>query len=158
MKYLPKVYTASKIHHAALWLKLADPSWIPDLGQGNWHHVEFTARWPRMAHLEEGRDVTPTAGDFRHFWNIDKTDVMRSDFVLLYAGDVTNGRMRNGWNFGQDSDSLRGGLVEAGIAIGANKTVVTVGLAVGHSWAHSACVIKLPTLEEARNFFFRYHI
>lgn len=148
MKYLPKVYTASKIWHAKLWRELAsDPEWS---------HVEFTARWPWMAHLEEDRNIPPTATDFRNFWYIDRTDVVRSDFVLLFAGDCV--RQLRTFPQGDDSDSLRGGLVEAGIALGAGKHVVTVGLGANHSWAHSAEVIKLPTLEEARNFFFRYSI
>lgn len=149
--YRPKVYTASKIWRAALWNRLARNTYPWGDGLGDWSHVEFTARWPRMAHLEVGSEAKPTHEDFARFWTIDVHDVQRSDFVLLFAHDRTI-------SDSDDSYDLRGGLVECGVGIGAGKRIITIGLSETHSWSYHPLVIRVASLEEARRLLLTYHI
>lgn len=94
---LPSVYTASKLRHAAMWRELRVTR--PD--------VAFTARWPDI----EGQ-VPDTPENAGAFWTHDVADVRRADAVLVYA---------------EPGEHLRGGLVEAGVALGLGKQVVVVG-------------------------------
>lgn len=142
--YRPKVYTASKIWHAPLWRDLrTNPSWS---------HVEFTARWPDMEHLEKG-GAMPSPAEFAHFWTIDEQDVRRSDFVLVLAHDPY---LHNGPT--GDNESLRGALVEAGIGIAMGKTIITIGLAPSHSWSYHPRVVRLDDLASAKIFLRTYHV
>ena len=134
--YRPKVYTASKLSHAEMWKALHDDS--------AWNHVTWTARWPFMAHLESGSEYPPSYFDFQHFWNIDITDVTRSDFVLLWGEETSE-------------TPLRGALVEAGAAIASGKTVLAINLSLRHTWSHHRLVARLDTLEEARQLLLRYY-
>lgn len=130
--YKPKVYTASKIPRHTLWKELkASPSW---------DHVDWTARWVHM--VDEERETTPAL--FAHFWTIDMQDVRRSDFVLLYAAE--------------DAQELRGGLVEAGMGLAFGKTVLAIDLPLTHSWSHHPLVVRLSSLDLAREFLLRYNI
>lgn len=151
MYYLPKVYTASKISHAGLWKSLADQTKRESFA---WSHVEFTARWPYMAHLEASPVERLTPAQFSHCWTMDLQDVARSDFVLLYAGELE--RKLSDMPYGEDSDVLRGALVEAGAALALGKRVVSVGLDESHTWSHHPLSLRLDTLERARLFFLQY--
>lgn len=178
MTYLhrPTVYCAGKLPRAETFLSLThDPAWS---------HVDFTARWPHLAQLESNdeeitkeialleeannnatswtvrarseeikhlksklRRAHPTAAEFGHFWTMDIQDVQRSDFTLLWAGPNN-----------EDLPSLKGGLVEAGAALGAGRCVLLVGYFPDHSWRFHPRCVPLPNLEEARNFLLRYAI
>lgn len=157
MYYRPKVYTASKISHAGLWKSLVYQTKRERSGKENrftWSHVEFTARWPYMAHLEASSVERPTPSQFSHCWTMDLQDVARSDFVLLYAGELE--RKPSDWPYGTDSDTLRGALVESGAALALGKRVVSVGLGDAHTWSHHPLSTRLSTLEQARIFFLQY--
>ena len=119
--YKPKVYTASKIHHAAMWRTL----------RGEWaDYVEFTARWPD----HEGK-LSESARYARVFWMQDIQDVVRADCVLVY---------------GQPGEKLRGALVEAGAGIATGKHVVVVGNNPDFgSWQYHPLVTRVPSLDEA---------
>lgn len=130
--YRPKVYTASKLSAAGLWRSLRN--------NPTWAHVEWTARWPEMTHLEQDATIQ----DFSHFWRIDVTDVQRSDFVLLLGIETLDA-------------PLRGAIFEAGVAVALGKTVITVMLNDRHTWKHHPLVCCLDTLEEARQLLLRYH-
>lgn len=135
--YRPKVYTASKLAHAEMWRSLrADPLW---------DHVEWTARWPDMAHLESSPAAAAALEDtdFTHFWTIDVQDVTRSDFVLLYGEE-------------RPDYPLRGAIFEAGVAVASLKTVLAIGLDQRHTWRCHPLVCCLDTLEEARKLLLRY--
>lgn len=135
--YRPKVYTASKLRHAPLWRRM-------HTGQ-HWSHVEWTARWVFMDHLETIKDSPPSIHDFAHFWTIDIQDVRRSDFVLLFA-------------MGDDEHSLKGAIAECGAAIALGKQVLVCGHIdrTHHTWTNHPACVHLPNLEEARCFLQLY--
>ncbi len=116
-----RIYTASKVCEAEQWIKL----------RGLWPEFDFTAHWPDLI----GR-IPENVSDFaRRFWEQDVADVLRSDVVLVYP---TQGQ------------SLRGALVEAGMAIGAGKRVLLVGDSPEYgTWQHHPLVCKVADLEEA---------
>lgn len=128
MTYRPTIYTASKLWHAPRWraLRYSHPEY------------EFTARW--IDHVPE-MEANATPALFAHYWTMDIQDVQRSDFTLVY---------RNG------DDVLKGGLVEAGAALGAGKIVVAVGLGPEHSWSFHPRVVRFDELKEIFPFFKRY--
>lgn len=97
MKFLPRIYFASKLSHAPLVLALR-----------NTHpEIHFTQRWDLMAgQIEDSPAGAPK------FWQDDYDDIWRSDAVLIW---------------GKPEDKLRGALVEAGIAIGMKKLVIAAG-------------------------------
>lgn len=116
-----KVYTASKLNHAGRWLKLVD----------EWVEIDFVARWPSLV------GTIPDEPHFaKVFWQQDIEDVMASDIVLVY---------------GEPGDVLRGALVEAGVALGAGKSVIVVGDNPFYgTWQHHPNVYRVPDLEHAR--------
>jgi hypothetical protein len=145
LAYKPKVYTASKIWHAPFWRARAVDR--------TWDHVDFTARWIYMEHLEKP-DAFPTPAQFGHFWAIDKQDVLRSDFVICLAFDPAVHPI-------PDHDHLKGGLIEAGMGIAAGKTVLAIGFhhaPKSHSWTWGPQVVRLETLEDARLFLKGYRL
>lgn len=117
-----RVYTASKLAKADLWKRL----------RFEWLEVEFTARWP-MLHI--GR--VPNAEIFaKVFWEHDLEDIQACDVVLL---------------FGEKSEKLRGGLVEAGMALALGKHVIVVGDSPDYStWQYHPLVSRCKNLDEAR--------
>ena len=131
--YKPKIYTASKLHHATLWRTLRND---PD-----WEFAEFTARWIDFA--EELEDNHITTELLREAWIHDVNDIKTSDFVLLYAGGELG---------------LKGALVEVGIGIGIGLTIVAVGLPADQTWAHHPLVRTFPSLREARLYLFRFTV
>ncbi len=121
MLRLASVYTASKLRHATMWRELR--TLRPD--------IHFTARWPDIEGL-----VPDTPEHAATFWTHDVADVRRADAVLLYA---------------EAGEHLRGGLVEAGVALGLGKQVVVVG--GDHpdfgTWAHHPLVQRARDVEHA---------
>lgn len=117
-----RVYTASKLKEAARWSALVEA----------WPEVEFTARWV-WGHV----GVTPDLPAFaKVFWSHDDEDVRTSDVLLLYA---------------EPGDHLRGGLVEAGMAIAYGLEVVVVGDHPDYgTWQHHAQVHRVASLTQAR--------
>ena len=117
-----KVYTASKLDKAPLWLRLIE----------EWDEIEFVARWPRL-HV----GTTPDAPCYaKVFWQHDLEDVSESDIVLVYS---------------EPHDKLRGALVEAGMALALQKPVIVVGEHLDYgTWQFHPLVYKVPDLEEAR--------
>lgn len=134
MQYRPKVYTASKLHHATLWRLLRD----------NHPEIEFTSRW--IEHEEE-MEANATPADFAHYWTMDAQDVERADFVLLYSGSRY-----------EKPDELRGALVEAGMKLGGGGVVLAVGLPSSHSWSFHPRVVRFLSLDEAFDFLHRYYV
>lgn len=121
----PTIYTASKIHNAALFRTL----------RMNYPEFEFTARWIDL----DQHEGTATTLDFRRFWIIDVADVCRSDFVLVYANT--------------SDEPLRGALVEAGVAIGRGIHVLAVGDArCFGSWHNHPFVERFWGLPEALDY------
>ena len=117
-----KVYTASKLAQAPLWKRLIV----------EWWEIDFTARWV-VQHV----GTTPDHPCFaRIFWEHDHADVASADVVLLYA---------------EANEHLRGGLVEAGIAIALDKKVIVVGEHPDYgTWQYHPNVHRVPDLEHAR--------
>lgn len=132
--YKPKVYTASKLHHRPLWLKLRED---PD-----WDFVQWTATWVNsldvMAELQ-GRDVA--IDDYTVGWSQNIRDVRASDFILLYGGS---------------HDALRGALIEAGAAIACGITVITVALDANHNWAYHPGVRNYSSFRDARAYLYKF--
>lgn len=119
-----KVYGASKLKHAELWLKLAD-EWIDD-------NIHFIARWPRF-HV----GTTPDAPCYAKVaWQHDLEDVSQSDIVMVYA---------------EPDDKLRGALVEAGMALASGIPVIVVGDHPDYgTWRYHPLVYIVDGLDEAR--------
>ena len=128
--YKPKVYTASKLHHARFWRLLRnDPEW---------DFVDFTARWIDIAEQEQDQ---PNDDLFREAWIHDVHDIKISDFVLLYA---------------VKEYGLRGALVEVGVGLGIGLTVIAVGVEREHTWTFHPNVKCLPSLREAKAYLYRF--
>jgi hypothetical protein len=123
-----KVYCASKLEAAQGWRDLEN-EWFnrPDV------NVEFTGRWYKYF---EGREImaidSPAVA--QAVWMKDMEDVLSSDVVLL---------------LGTQGKHLRGGLVEAGMALGAGKFVIVVGEHPDYgTWQYCERVIRAKTLDE----------
>lgn len=128
---LPRIsiYTASKLHHAPLWTRLAD----------EWPEVHFTARWPKLhvdpAGVPRWPDDSPAHGAI--FWQHDMEDVCAAQAVLCYA---------------EPGEILRGALVEAGMALGLGRFVITVGENESFgTWQYHRNVLRVKDLSSARN-------
>lgn len=119
-----KVYGASKLAEAPIWILL----------RTEWPEVHWTARWP-VYHV--GPDIPEEYYLNKIFWMHDDEDVRAADVVLLY---------------GTPEVHLRGGLVEAGIAIGAGKQVIVVGNHPDYgTWQFHPVVHRARHLSEARD-------
>lgn len=117
-----RIYTASKLHHAAMWraIGLSRPG------------VMFTARW--LKHMLLGQPEDPALAV--EFWQEDITDVVAADAVLIYA---------------EPQDQLRGALVEVGAALAVGVPVITAGESdfFGTWQYHPGVVARAPTVEDA---------
>ena len=120
-----RLYTASKIERAPIWQRMRQ----------EWgDKIEFTSRWLDMCDLEG----TATEKDFRRFWLIDKADIARSDYLMLW---------------GEGDEHLRGALVEAGMAIAYGTPVLTIGKHADYgSWQFHPLVTNFHTPYHAFNF------
>ena|SRR5438309_255045 len=124
-----KVYIASKIMYAERFRRLRT--------EWNAHRVEIYSRWLDQAVHEN----SATPDDFHIFWLTDEQDVKESDAVIVY---------------GETGDTLRGALVEAGIAIGAGIPVIIVGDSPSFaSWQYHPKVVRADSLEHARHMLLR---
>lgn len=128
-----RMYFASKTIHAERWrqIDLTSP------------HIKVTSRWIKQVILDEGdiihksRDIGRQGADIRDFaarcWMEDQQDVENSDFVVLYA---------------EEGEHLRGGLVEAGMAISTGIPVICIGTHPDYgSWQWHPMVMRQPSLE-----------
>lgn len=89
------IYPSSKVKHAPMWRELQQK--VPN--------VFFNARWLKRAEKESELSVD----DMRHLWMECMQDISSSEALLLYA---------------EDGDTLRGALVEVGMALAMGKPVV----------------------------------
>lgn len=118
-----KVYTASKLSEAPRWRALVE----------EWPEIEFTARWP-FKHVDNIPDNVVALA--KVFWQHDLEDVTNADVVLLYA---------------EPEHKLRGGLVEAGMAIALGHCVIVVGEHTDYgTWQHHPLVYKAEDMRAAR--------
>ena len=123
------VYTASKLHHAPLWRRLAIA----------WPEIHFTARWPNDHVSDTGHPLWPedSPAHGQVFWEHDAQDIRNSDVVLCYA---------------EGSDVLRGALVEVGIALALSRHVIVVGESDSYgTWQYHKNVLRVKDLPAARN-------
>lgn len=130
-EYRPTLYTASKLWHGKLWQEL----------RAAHSEIEFTARW--IDNISE-MEANALPVDFSHYWTIDIQDVQRSDFTLLFASNI------------EEERELKGGMVEAGAALGAGKVVLVVNLSERHSWSYHPRAIRFSDLVSAFEFLSRY--
>lgn len=125
-----RVYPASKTIHAQKWRDLQD----------EWKNIHFTARWIRQVTLDQG-DILQTEASVkyaRRCWIEDEEDIRGSDYLMLYA---------------EEGEHLRGGLVEAGIAIAAKIPVIVIGKHSDYgSWHHHPNVIPIANLSAVQSY------
>ncbi len=124
-----RVYTASKLKHAAKWRALCAAT----------PHIQAHARW--LKHTAMG---TPdTADNAAEFWLQDEQDVRDADACLVFA---------------EGDDHLRGALVEAGIAIATGVPVVVVGEHADYgTWQYHPGVTRMPDMASALAFLKALH-
>lgn len=135
MNYRPKVYTASKLWHAPLWRMFRDRC----------PQFEFTSRW--IEHVPE-MEANAGPADFGHYWTMDIHDVVRSDFLICFAGPSY-----------EAPDPLKGAFVEAGAMLGSGHGyVLAVNCPTDWSWTYHPKVVRFLGLTEAENFLMRYVI
>lgn len=127
-----RIYGASTLHQAVIWQGLRDVI--------EWSKVvRWTARWPAFLALDIKDQAAANA---QLFWQHDQTDIEQSELVMLYA---------------EESDELRGALVEAGMALGMGKRVLCVGKNRGFStWQYHPRVFRTETLAQALNWLRLY--
>lgn len=117
-----KVYTASKLKHAAMWQG----------AYSQFRYIHFVARWPFLTGM-----VEDSAENAAKFWEDDFRDVKESDIVLLYA---------------QPEDKLRGALIEAGYGLARGKAVWCVGTSEDFgTWQWHTSVKRFTDLQVALN-------
>ncbi len=125
-----RVYTASKLSEGPLWRRLAI-QWGDE--------IEIVARWPFLHVTEDGSPRWPgnCAAHGAEFWRHNREDVAACDVLLLY---------------GKFEHVLRGGLVEAGMALALGKVVIVVGENNGYgTWKFHSHVRRVETLDAARS-------
>lgn len=122
-----RVYIAGKIDRAAEFRLIRD-IWREE-------GIEVCSTWLDQAHLE--LNGTPTPSEFRVHWLNDEEDVKSANVLVLYgAGD----------------DRLRGGLIEAGIAIAMNIPVIVIGNHHDYgTWQHHVGVLKAEDFDHAKS-------
>lgn len=118
------LYIASRLYYAERWRRLRD-EWNRD-------GIFIISRWIDLVPLEDAND----SNVMKFVWSIDETDVRNSHALLLYA---------------EPRDTLRGALVEAGMAIAFGHPVFLVGDNSGFgTWQHHPQVHKFATLKLAK--------
>lgn len=120
-----RIYFASKTSHATKWrsIDLESPT------------IKVSGRWVKQVLLDNG-DLLQNNHD-RHMaarcWVEDREDIQCSDYLVLYA---------------EPSEHLRGGLVEAGIAIEHGVPVICIGNHPDYgSWQWHPQIMRLQSLE-----------
>src|SRR5262245_26390285 len=107
-----KVYTASCLHHRAMWRELAE-QWTPD--------VEFCAGWIRLEDDVFAMNENDPKALLEH-WLRDSREIAQCDVVMVNAAV---------------SDKLRGALVEAGMGLAHGKPVLVIGTHPDYgTWQH----------------------
>lgn len=138
LMYRPRIYTASKIHHAPLWHRIR---------QLYHDRVILTARWIELGQgktqlLDHASGAWTPSEQILH-WIQDIQDVQNSDYLLAYN---------------EAGDALSGTLVEVGAAIASCKIVLAVGFQdPSHSWTAHPLVLKFPSVTQALNFVITGH-
>lgn len=119
-----RVYFASKTVHAQKWRDL-------DL---NSKVLKGTARW--IKHVIQAGDLFEQKANREHsawVWREDQQDIQCSDYLVLYV---------------EEGEHLRGGLVEAGIAIEYGIPVICIGSHPDYgSWQWHPMCMRLESLE-----------
>lgn len=117
-----RIYTASKLKHAEWWREL----------RRTWDEFDWVARWP----VDHCGNIPDTDTFARWFWMQDVEDVARCDVLVLFA---------------EGDDHLRGGLVEAGVAIALHKTVIVVGQHKDYgTWQWHSSVRRVADFDQLR--------
>lgn len=123
MPYL-KIYFASKTIHAAKWREI-------DL---NSPVLKITSRW--IKHVIQDGDLFQQKADRDHsawVWIEDQQDIHAADYLVLYA---------------ERGEHLRGGLVEAGIAMEHGVPIIVIGEHPDYgSWQWHPQVMRIASLE-----------
>lgn len=117
---MARVYMASKMHHAEKWRALYS------------HHPEIHVvnAWCFLEPFVDASDANA-----RKFWQDDFDDIARCHAVIVYA---------------EPGENLRGALVEAGIGLGLDKTIIVVGDHPDYgTWQHHPSVHKSSSIEAA---------
>lgn len=118
------VYTASTLRHGPMWKRLRD----------HWPEIKFTSSWLDAYMNWSGSEIPVICKDA---WVQNELDVIRSTYVLVFA---------------DTQDSLRGGLVEAGMGIAFNKKLLIIGAHSSYgTWQYHPNVRRLVSLNAARN-------
>lgn len=118
-----KIYVASKVKHADLWLGLRYSYNV------TFSPIKIISTW-----IDEARNKqSPSLPDL---WQRCVNEASECDVLLLYANP---------------GEVLKGALVEVGAALGNKKPVYAVGPmeAFDGSWIHHHGITKFATLEEA---------
>jgi hypothetical protein len=120
-----RVYFASKTTHATKWREV-------DLNSKN---LKVTGRWVKQVIIDNG-DLLQNAHNrdmSARCWIEDQQDIQCSDYLVLYA---------------EEGEHLRGGLVEAGIAIEHGVPVILIGEHPDYSsWQWHPQTIHLSSLD-----------
>ncbi len=104
--------------------------------RSEWPQIEFSSRWLDM--FNDSEPLKASEKDFRRFWLIDKADVERSDYLMIW---------------GEGDEHLRGALIEAGIAIAKGIPVLTIGKHEDYgTWRHHPLVSNYSTPQDAFNY------
>lgn len=119
-----KVYIAGKTRHAAFFAEVIQKM-LP-LG------VTCTSRW--IDHILNGQSETPE--NARRFWVEDEEDVRAADYTIVWA---------------TEGDTLRGALIEAGMAIAFGKKVIIIDRFGdnGGTWQYHPSVTRCNRLSDA---------
>jgi hypothetical protein len=121
----PRVYTASKLDKSPFWKQL----------RLDWPEVDFTARWVDFF-VPNDKEGAADPEMLAEEWRKDHEDVARADFILVW---------------GNETGTLRGALVEAGIGLALGKTVIVVGETPCYgTWKFHKQVKRVGSFEEAR--------
>lgn len=132
------IYPASKTVHCHKWRAI-------DLSS---KFIKISARWVKQVIIDDGDLLKQGPGTLnatmaRRCWIEDEEDICRSDYLMLYA---------------EQEEHLRGGLVEAGIAIHAKIPVIIIGEHLDYgSWQHHPGVIHVSSLD-VMDAWAEYHL
>jgi hypothetical protein len=119
----PSLYTASTLRHGPMWRGL----------RAQWPEINFTASWIDTYLDWQGGDIADIC---QAAWAAIETEIINSDYLAVFA---------------DAKDSLRGGLVEAGIGIGHFKTIFVVGAHSSYgTWQYHYAVRRVSLLEDVR--------
>lgn len=122
-----KLYTASTLDRAQFWRDLAL----------DWPEIEFCASWFRQDFFAESEP-----GACRKGWLRDMRDVSQCDVLMVY---------------GAHGKTLRGALVEAGVALALGKPVIVMGDHESYgTWQFHPGVVRLGSFVQAREWLKGY--